>query len=105
MADQFYTRRDKTNFSPYCKTCTGNQTLDRQRNFKLQCVAYKGGKCIQCGYNKYVGAFEFHHRDPQQKEFTIAKARLWQLDDVVKHELDKCDLLCANCHREVHSKL
>ncbi len=102
---EFYFRRDKTNFSPYCKPCTGLQTLDRQRKFKADCVEYKGGKCINCGYNKYFGALEFHHLDPSKKDFHIAKARMWKLDNIVKQELDKCALLCANCHREAHSTL
>jgi len=30
--------------------------------FKEQCVAYKGGKCERCGYDKYIGSLEFHTR-------------------------------------------
>ena len=66
---------------------------------KLRAVEYKGGKCQRCGYSAYYGALEFHHRDPSQKDFTIGHVnRKW--DNIVA-ELDKCDLLCANCHREV----
>lgn len=74
----------------------------RRRKIKQQAVDYKGGKCQQCGYDKCVGALDFHHRDPSEKDFSIAalgNCRAWE---VVKKELDKCDLLCANCHREVH---
>jgi len=99
---EFYLRRDKTNFSPYCKPCTSEQTLKRQRLFKTQCVEYKGGKCIDCGYNKYIGALEFHHLDPSKKDFTIAKSKLCKFDFVIQQELDKCVLLCSNCHRERH---
>jgi len=102
-ASEFYLRRDGTNFSPYCKPCTGKQTLLRQRKFKTQCVEYKGGKCIKCGYNKYIGALDFHHLDPSQKDFTIAATKLWKLNDLVIKELDKCVLLCSNCHREEHN--
>lgn len=35
-------------------------------------VAYKGGKCQCCGYNKYIGALKFHHVDPAQKDFGIS---------------------------------
>jgi hypothetical protein len=35
-------------------------------------VVYKGGKCQCCGYNKYIGALEFHHVDPEQKDFGVS---------------------------------
>jgi len=76
-----------------------------RRKQKLKLFAYKGGKCILCGYDKPVpGAYAFHHRDPKQKDFTISRyghCRSWK---VVKKEVDKCDLLCQNCHAEVHDK-
>jgi predicted HNH restriction endonuclease len=99
----FYKRRAKEGGSVYCKPCTIEQTVERQRKFKQQCVNYKGGICEKCGYDKYIGALEFHHKDPKQKEFNIANARLTSFSDNVKKELDKCDLLCSNCHKEIHA--
>ena len=104
-ASEFYFRRDKTNFSSYCKPCMGKQALTRQRKFKVQCVEYKGGKCIKCGYDKYIGALDFHHLDPLQKDFSISQAKLWQFNNAIKLELDKCVILCSNCHREEHHVL
>jgi hypothetical protein len=72
---------------------------------KAMAVAYLGGKCIKCGYSKCFDAFDFHHRDPSQKEFGLTKDKLQQPWEVVVKELDKCDLLCATCHREVHFEL
>ena len=68
---------------------------------KVKAVLYKGGKCQQCGYDGCYAAFDFHHRDPNEKEFLWSKCRgrAWE---TIKIELDKCDLLCANCHRERH---
>jgi hypothetical protein len=74
----------------------------RKRNLerKKKAVEYKGGKCQECGYKKCIAALEFHHRDPNEKDFEISNgARNW---DKIKAELDKCDLLCSNCHKEVH---
>jgi len=101
----FYNRRSKEGGSVYCKPCTIEQTVERQRKFKEQCVQYKGGKCEKCGYDKYVGALEFHHKDSNQKDFTIANARLTSFSDKIKKELDKCEILCSNCHRETHAKI
>lgn len=67
---------------------------------KMSLIEYKGGKCIRCGYNKYSGALEFHHRNPDEKEFNLSQFRNSALERLIK-EVDKCDLLCANCHREV----
>jgi hypothetical protein len=105
FSDEFYRRRKGTDLSPYCKVCTSEQTLQRQRVFKQKCVEYKGGRCELCGYNKCIGALEFHHKDPKEKDFTIAKAKLTTFSNKITEELDKCALLCANCHRETHNGL
>lgn len=86
----------------YCKKCHNNKTIERQRKNKKDYIEYKGGKCEVCGYNKCQGALQFHHNDPNEKEFTIAKYKNTKLNDVIKNELDKCSLLCANCHAEKH---
>jgi 5-methylcytosine-specific restriction endonuclease McrA len=65
------------------------------------CIEYKGGKCEKCGYDKYDGALEFHHLDPSKKDFAISKKKARYIDKL-KPELDKCILLCSNCHRELH---
>lgn len=75
----------------------------RQR-LKLRAIEYKGGKCIKCGYDKCVRSMQFHHRNPAEKDFTIGSyANLgW---NKIKMELDKCDLLCSNCHGELHEEI
>ena len=102
---EFYQRRGKEGGSVYCKKCTGDQTLERQRLLKEQAVDYKGGKCCKCGYCKYQGALEFHHLDPTQKDFSLSQVKGNKFNDIIKKELDKCILVCANCHREIHGKL
>lgn len=101
----FYQRRGKIGGSVYCKSCTSSQTIERQQKFKLECVTYKGGKCQSCSYSKSLSALEFHHINQNEKDFDISKARLKKFNDLIKQELDKCILLCANCHREEHDKL
>lgn len=102
--ENFYTKRGRIALSTYCKSCTNNQTIERQRKLKEQAIQYKGGKCASCGYMKYQGALEFHHTDSAEKEFSIAKSKNTNFEKI-KSELDKCILLCSNCHREVHAKL
>lgn len=74
----------------------------RQRT-KLKAIAYKGGKCERCPYDRCVSALTFHHLDPSQKDFTISHStRRWE---VIQVELDKCIMLCRNCHAEEHDRL
>lgn len=101
----FYKRRGKENSSVYCKKCTTEQTLERTRKFKYKMVEYKGGCCSRCGYKKSISALEFHHLDPSKKDFTLSHSRCTKFDDRIKNELDKCIMVCANCHREIHEKL
>ncbi len=69
---------------------------------KIRAVEYKGGKCSICNYNKSMAALQFHHIDPTQKEFGIARSGISRAWEKIKKELDKCILLCANCHAERH---
>jgi 5-methylcytosine-specific restriction endonuclease McrA len=76
----------------------------RREKIKIMSVDYKGGCCEKCGYDKYIGALEFHHLNPSEKDFTIAKGGHCSSWEKVKKELDKCILVCANCHREIHEE-
>ena len=86
------------------RTKMTSQKLDRSRRRKRECIEYLGGSCISCGYSKCSKALTFHHRVPEDKEFSISE-RVDAPWDVVKAELDKCVLLCFNCHMEEHCLL
>ena len=93
----------------YCYDCIPIG-LDVKEAGKLRCrllkqklVEYKGGKCERCGYNKCIGALEFHHLNPDEKDFTISSSHLGVKPiETFYKEVDKCILLCANCHAEEH---
>ncbi len=68
-------------------------------------VAHKGGKCQLCGYNKCRESLEFHHIVKDKKGFGISEKGYTRSWAAIKSELDKCILLCANCHREWHAGL
>lgn len=76
----------------------------RKRDIKKRCVDFLGGRCITCGYNKSLRALTFHHRDPSKKDYTVSQIQDWGWGKIEK-ELEKCDLLCFNCHMELHDKL
>lgn len=77
----------------------------KKRLIKDKLIQYKGGKCEICGYDKCQGSLQFHHRNPQEKEFSLSCINLndtnFSMEKLYK-EIDKCDLLCANCHAEQH---
>lgn len=77
----------------------------RRVKIKEMSVQYKGGKCEKCGYNKCIGALEFHHLNPDIKDFAIGSKGYTRSWEKVKEELDKCIMVCANCHREIHEEL
>lgn len=86
-----------------CKKCRSEQVQKRRDKLKILSIEYKGSKCEICGYNKCISALEFHHIDPKEKDFGIAEKGYTRSWNRVKEELDKCILICANCHREIHS--
>lgn len=94
----------KDEYTAHCKKCHAALTLEKFRGFKDKCLEYKGTKCCKCNYSKCKAALEFHHVNPNEKDFQISKRHTMKWD-VVKKELDKCILVCSNCHREIHEEL
>ena len=88
-----------------CKKCAIEAVQKRRDLIKEKAIEYKHGKCCICGYSKCKDALEFHHIDPNTKEFGIGEKGYTRSWEKVKNELDKCVLLCSNCHREVHAGL
>jgi hypothetical protein len=88
-----------------CKKCSVEAVQKRRVAVKDKAIAYKGGECEKCGYDKCNAALDFHHVNPEDKEFGIGSnghSRSWER---VKAELDKCIMVCANCHREIHAEI
>lgn len=74
-----------------------------RRKIKTMAIIYKGGECIICGYSRYHSALDFHHINPENKNFQISSGNTYAWS-TVKDELDKCVLLCKNCHSELHGE-
>ena len=75
----------------------------RYKNRKLFFISQKGGKCQICGYNKNLAVLSFHHRENTKKCFSLsASAFSSKPINILQIEADKCDLLCSNCHLELH---
>lgn len=89
----------------HCKQCDVARVTERRVRHKKMLVAEAGGQCLSCGYNKYSGALQFHHRDPAAKLFAISGEALNKSIDALRVEAKKCDLLCGNCHAKVEYEL
>lgn len=84
------------------RICVDCYCTARRREIKRRAVDLKGGKCERCGYNKSMAALVFHHKDGSDKTFNVAgSARAWYK---IVNEIRKCELLCANCHAELHDE-
>lgn len=104
-----------TNVLKYCnlykekkEKSTNRNTWERQKTLhferKKELISMKGGKCQICGYNKNYAALTFHHRDPELKEIALDARSLSNITMTrLLAEIEKCDLLCANCHLEHHN--
>lgn len=79
------------------------QVIIWRRKAKIKLVEYKGGECERCGYKKCIDALEFHHKNPSEKDFTIS-GKSWSFERL-KKEVDKCIMVCSNCHKEIHYEL
>ena len=102
-SDTFYFRGRNVTYA-WCKQCCNLNSYQRQKSLKERAVAYKGGKCSICGYNRYIGALDFHHLDPTKKDFGIANVATCSWEKI-QPELDKTVLVCRNCHAEIHGKM
>jgi hypothetical protein len=78
-------------------------TSIRRLRLKKLLVESRGGKCQICGYYKCLTALDFHHKDEKTKEFELSQRGLTRSWRKILLEADKCILLCANCHREIHA--
>lgn len=102
-------RREKGGYYRHvCRTCHNERIRFRYETLKLAAIEYKGGHCSNCGFDSDCPAvYHFHHRDFRKKNFNISdicKTKSLRTLDAIKPELDKCDLLCSNCHAIIEHK-
>ena len=92
--------RKKGHKKTTCNSCTVTRA---RRRIKQKAIELKGGKCIVCGYDRHHGSLSFHHLDPTKKDFGLSVRGIFRSWERVKKELEKCVLVCHNCHGEIHA--
>lgn len=84
-----------------CSVCYTNLRRLRAKQYSVE---YLGGKCMSCGWVGNLACYDIHHKDPKEKDFNPNALNLANKSlEIVKEELNKCELLCAICHREKHN--
>lgn len=101
LCNKVLTGRQERFCSPECKN--KYFVARRRKDLKKQAVDYKGGRCVLCGYDKSLEALAFHHQGG--KEFGVSAKGYTRSWDKVRTELDRCVLVCQNCHAEIHAGL
>jgi transposase-like protein len=86
-----------------CTKCRAEWVAARRRRVKAILVREAGGRCSLCGYDRYVGALQFHHLDPAEKSFSLARGGVTRSLEKAREEAAKCALVCANCHAELEA--
>ena len=99
---EFYQRKNRSSgMTSMCKACTLEYMKERRDALMIQINKYKENKgCAKCGEKRFY-LLDFHHTDQDQKEFTISNHTRKTFEKILP-EIEKCVVLCANCHREYH---
>ncbi len=109
LLENFYAQQQRSNVDSekiwyyhdsMCIKCRLEYSANRARQRKIDIVEYMGGECADCHVVGDPVIYDCHHLDPSQKDFSISKNK--KSLEKIKSELDKCILLCANCHRLRH---
>ena len=109
---EFYSNgRTSMGLIKYKPTCSRCENSARKSNFESLIATYLGTKnqkyeCTKCRYTGIFGSLDFHHRNPKEKDFNIgdnnSSISVERFMSSIVPELEKCDLLCPNCHRQEH---
>ncbi len=94
IEERIYADRRKNNIKAVAK---------RRKKIRLMALEYLGNKCCFCGYDRCSAALDFHHRDASTKKFGLSQSGMTRSWERTREELDKCVLVCSNCHREIHA--
>jgi hypothetical protein len=88
-----------------CKKCRSESVTRNRQTRKKKLIEYFGGKCQICNYDKCAAALDFHHLNPDDKEFAISEFGVCRSWDRMLTEAKKCILVCCRCHKEIESGL
>jgi hypothetical protein len=90
------------NKTTVCAKCHSRNTLLKGQENRAYMLEKLGGKCFNCGFDRWKSSLDIHHLDPSEKDVSFSTARYWVKERIDK-ELEKCVILCRNCHAAHHN--
>ena len=87
-----------------CGSCHNAYNTKQGQDKRLRAIMELGGKCQACGFDRYPCSLDLHHRDSRTKAPNFRSIRGWSWERILA-ELQKCVLLCKNCHAALHAGL
>lgn len=117
LTEWYNNKARKNGLSTECKACCAERRKvwysknsskfhaylgDKRRNNKKKLIEYYGGKCADCGQSFPDCVYDFHHLDPSTKDKDFGKMVTYSWARIEKEIIDKCVMLCSNCHRIRH---
>ena len=102
-----YTSKGTAKYKAKCKACSNTQRADLRKALILEYIStrFNTYACVKCGCTGPYKFLDWHHSDPSIKEFTIGQIAISSEEQFFSElvpELEKCVLLCPNCHRLEH---
>jgi hypothetical protein len=94
----------KSGYNSSCKVCENIRKAESYEGRKWEVFNYKGCSCEICGAIENAEFYDFHHRVPEDKSFDVT-SNLMRKWSTLLPELDKCLMLCPNCHRKEHIRI
>lgn len=85
-----------------CGPCHNAYNLVQGQGKRLRAIKELGGRCIVCGFDRYPCSLDFHHKNRRFKDPNYRSMRGWSWKNILI-ELEKCILLCKNCHAAIHA--
>jgi len=85
-----------------CGKCQNAYNNKKAKETRQKAVEFLGGKCMHCGFNKFICSLDIHHIDPNVKDQSFKTMRYWSWKRL-ESELKKCTVLCKNCHAAFHN--
>jgi transposase/predicted RNA-binding Zn-ribbon protein involved in translation (DUF1610 family) len=98
-------RKDRPGvYTTTCNACVSKSIIEKEKKVKSHLVSLCGGKCAKCGGVFENSQYDFHHTDPEHKDFKISEKKHSNLQ-LVLSELEKCIMVCSNCHNHIHHEM
>lgn len=105
LSDFHARKRREGQVMSYCIQCANVQSAQnlaqRTAQIKKFLVDHTGNACNKCKKQFDIQQYDFHHTEPAHKDFQLSRSLRYTVAQVVK-EIQKCILLCANCHAHTH---